>query len=382
METVTTNIPSAELWRTAEGRETLERKILPPYIPTCRWFGGKARGVERFEVNALASVSPTDEKTRLAFVKAAYSDGSSEIYLLPLRIVAPGERVPESSPDVLVLFDDGAVLIEAIHDESFRAELFRLMATEAQAPADDGAVLAGIRGKALTAENLPSRVLVAEQSNSSMIFGDQVFLKLFRKLQEGLNPDVEITRFLSERQGFRHIPPFAGAIEFRRPGRLPQVLALAIGLIPNQGDAWAFTLDQAGKFYERFLADEMPAANAAEYFRSFLDRARQLGQRTGELHCALAANATDAVFAPEPLSAEDQLALSRAVVASVDCLPASLSRLGGPTDALVDQLRKALPELRKRALEIGAHPVESVKIRTHGDYHLGQVLETGGDFVI
>jgi maltose alpha-D-glucosyltransferase / alpha-amylase len=396
MQPVTLSIPGSELWRTALGREALEQQVLPAYLPNCRWFGGKARGSAHFELGALVPISAADETTRLALVKAGYPDGSAETYLLPLRVIPAAEKRPDSSVDVLGHFQDGSALIEAIQDETFRAELLRLIAGQNEVRGAAGEVVVGIRGRGLAAENLPSRILKVEQSNSSVIFGDQVFLKLYRKLEEGVNPDVEITRFLSERQGFPHIPPFAGSIELRQAGRAPQVLALAQGLVPNDGDAWVFTLREAEQFYLRvrisranpaeiaipaLLAEAAPPAAAIELIGGFATRARQLGIRTGELHRALAADSTDPIFAPEPFSAVDQRALSQTMLSSIDLMLGSLrnSGLGGdPAPRLID----LAPELRRLAEEIGARPVEVVKTRTHGDYHLGQVLETGGDFMI
>ena len=113
----------------------------------------------------------------------------------------------------------------------------------------------GVAGGGLAESALPSRVLAVEQSNSSIIYGERVFLKLYRRLEEGVNPDAEILRFLGSR-GFPHVPPFRGALEFRRAGREPQVLALATGMVPNDGDAWSFTLRELTRELECVLTGD------------------------------------------------------------------------------------------------------------------------------
>ncbi len=242
-----------------------------------------------------------------------------------------------------------------------------------------------------------------EQSNSSIVYGDHIFLKLYRKLEEGMNPDVEITRFLTERQRFPHIPPFAGSLEYRRAGREPQVLALALGMVRNDGDAWIWALREVRAFYERVLEEGTTPAGLAMpgllepgeaspllgkiVGEPFTARARQLGVRTAEMHRALAAaDADDAAFAPEPLGAEDQRRLGEGVRASAENLAAVLREraetIAGASRALAAALPEEMPRIAQLAEEIAAHPVDAAKTRTHGDYHLGQVLNTGGDFVL
>src|SRR5262249_54898316 len=109
----------------------------------------------------------------------------------------------------------------------------------------------------------PSHVLSAEQSNSSMLFEDKFFLKLYRKLEDGVNPDVEVTRFLTERAGFENVPAFGGAIEYRREKSEPTVVCLLQDAIQSEGDAWTLTLDAVGRFYERVLASKTELQNEA-----------------------------------------------------------------------------------------------------------------------
>jgi trehalose synthase-fused probable maltokinase len=239
-----------------------------------------------------------------------------------------------------------------------------------------GSALGGLDGAST------SRPLAVEQSNSSLIYGEKVFLKLYRRLEVGMNPDAEILRFLS-RQGFTHAPPFAGAIEYRGEDGKACVMALATGLVPNNGDAWSFALGELGRWFAAHLDGNVEKAARIE--GNSLARAAQLGSRTGELHLALASDPNDPDFSPQPLSAGDGKELADGILAFVqkvsDLIAAKMETLPDPARNLAQRFLSAAPELRSRAAGL-AIPANVAKTRTHGDYHLGQVIETGGDFVI
>src|SRR5204863_9245874 len=148
-----------------------------------------------------------------------------------------------------------AVLHDAIFNSAYRTEIHQAIRQERQLRAAHGKVVGCATAEFATAEDLSatSNVMSAEQSNSSILFDGRYFLKVFRKLEEGINPDVEITRFLTERAGFPNVPAFAGTLEYRS-GKNTVVLALIQGAIPNEGDAWRFTLDSVGSYYERVLS--------------------------------------------------------------------------------------------------------------------------------
>jgi maltose alpha-D-glucosyltransferase/alpha-amylase len=377
----------------------LETKVLPAYIPRQRWFGGKARNPQQFEILELIELAGGTTSCALLLVRVGYADGSDETYTLPVE-ARSGDAVTER---VLAKLADETVLADAIEGESFRVALIRLIASGSSWTVPGGS-LAGVRGRGLPAEAdaYQSRVLRVEQSNSSIIYSDEggsdrLFVKLFRKLEDGRNPDVEITQELSERQRFSHVPAFGGSLEYRRTGAAePQVLALALGMIPNYGDAWSFTLHEVAKFYTevRKTSETPPAATAlfsgGEESRVVLDllgsyaaRARQLGVRTGQLHLALEAADSNPAFSPEPLNQDDLEELAEGIRTSADRVSGLLKSAGA---SLPSELIAATGDLQgavaKRATGLSSAAIAATKIRTHGDYHLGQVLNTGDDFVI
>ena len=378
MEPILLPCPGAGFFESPGARELLEREVLPRYLPSCRWFGGKAREPQKFRVSEMVAIASGS----LILVEVSYATGSPETYTLPLRVGDAGAAI--------ATFSDGAVLTEALNDEEFRRSLLRLMSENAVA-----GHLRGERGHALPddAHTLPSRVLGVEQSNTSVIYGDRIFVKLFRKLENGMNPDVEITRYLNEQLGFEHVPPFAGTLCLERAGREPQVLALALGMIANKGDAWSQTLGEVRAFYTRvptrrteplsgpsLFGDEEVSPALPALCGNFVRRVRQLGIRTGQTHLALATPTETPAFAPEPFTGEDQRALSEAVTKSAEHLFDLLGRSAAGPQAAELLTRKA--EVLAMAAGAARHEVRTAKTRTHGDYHLGQVLDTGEDYVI
>ena len=333
-------------------------------------------------------------------------------------------------------------LLDAIgRRRTFRAE----SDTGAQLTASRSRVFRVLRGPA--GEELPVRTMGAEQSNSSVVFGDRLVLKLFRKLEPGVNPDLEIGRFLTEKTTYRHVPPVGGALELVRRNRPPLTVAILQGYVESSGDAWRFTLSFLGRFFERVLSrpeagpppapadrsgrggrgeDVRPAELAwarswrqgqarkpeggdrgpdagphpagladpaeptdevAEIIGLYPTTVALLGRRTAELHLALASDREDPAFVPEPFSELYQRSLYQSLRSSVGRTFRQLKKGAGRLPEGVDReaakrLLASREALLSRFEPLLAGKIEAERIRCHGDYHLGQVLHTGKDFVI
>jgi maltose alpha-D-glucosyltransferase/alpha-amylase len=228
-----------------------------------------------------------------------------------------------------------------------------------------------------------------------MLFDNKFFLKLYRKLEDGVNPDVEITRFLTEQANFPNVPAFVGAIEYRRKKSEPTVVCLLQSAVPNESDVWARTLDAVGRYYERVLGRKGDFQNQTAPPASLLDeliggvypeKAKLLGQRTGELHLALASNNDDRAFAPEPFNAMAQRSVYQSMRTSLrrafTLLEKKLSNLSKVSREEAKEVIAAEQEILAREKRLLDRRSNAAKIRIHGDYHLGQVLYTGKDFVI
>ena len=312
-------------------RAQLERSILPEYLSTCRWFGAKARTIR--EMRIIEQIPVAENAAQLWLLQVDYTDGAPDIYSLPVQLAtgAAADALARTAPQAVIarLGPQRAVLYDAIWDADFRAKLFQMMASGVDLKGKNGHLI-GVSGSLLAQEpneKAPaSQVLNAEQSNSSMLFENRFFLKLYRKLEDGVNPDVEVTRFLTERRQFAHVPAFAGAIEYRRGRGEPTVVALLQAAAPNEGDAWALTLDAVGRYFERVLARKGDLQTAAAAPGPLLDellggvypeKAKLIGQRTGEMHLALASEPEDKTFAPEPFNAMAQRSVYQSMRASL-----------------------------------------------------------------
>lgn len=397
------------------GRTELERSVLPVYLQGSRWFGGKNRPIRTLRITEVLPLDEEGGEARLVFIEVTYVEGNAETYVLPMQI-ATGERahaIAQDSPHAVIACFPGEVeetiLFDAIFDAAFRAGLLRAITRHRGGRPHPGG-LVGSTTKALrefaeTSDATASTVLRAEQSNTAVIYGGEYFLKLYRRLDEGVNPDVELTRFLTERQAFPHVAPYAGALEVTKPGAESRVIGLAQGLVQNQGDAWVLTLDFVGRFFERVLTEQLvlrpvilPKTAAIDEPLNFPpdllhliggvfpERARLLGQRTAEMHLALAADDRDAAFAPEAFTTLYQRSVYQSMRNGLRRTFVALARQAKHLPDLVRGEVDAILPREKEILDACARLMDrkilAEKIRIHGDYHLGQVLFTGRDFVI
>jgi len=257
-------------------------------------------------------------------------------------------------------------------------------------------------------EMLKSRVGSAEQSNTSLIYGDALILKMFRRLQPGQNPDVEIGKFLTEVAHFNRIPPFLGEIAMTSATGETTTIAMLQGLVTNEGDGWAWFLRQLSKFYSDVsLKSDAPVVPSPEFGTNRLRQdwfseagheamaaAALLGRRTAEMHIALSSPSTDQAFTPEPCSLDDleadAIQIESQIKSALEALKLRLSSLDESAADDAGLLLSKRLELIERSRSIANLASAGKRIRIHGDYHLGQTLRTGathgssgsGDFIL
>ncbi len=257
-----------------------------------------------------------------------------------------------------------------------------------------------------TAEELALSVHRSQRENTCVIYGESYILKTFSRVEDGVNPDLEIGRYLNQQPDCHGFAPVVGLIEYRRRGTEPITLGVLHRYVPNQGPAWQFTLDNLSQYFERVAAlpreqapprlppvaqpdlggDDSQAFPLRELIGGYLDSAGLLGRVTAHLHGTLARGQTDPAFAPEPFGKLYQRSLYQ-----------SLRNMTGRLCARLSQLKNQIPEtarplaarlladqevLLRRFRGILDIPHAGRRIRCHGDYHLGQLLFTGKDFVV
>jgi trehalose synthase-fused probable maltokinase len=344
-----------ETTKWADALAALNRAAFIEYLRGCRWFGGKAQTLR--DVQLLEALTVGDVG-KLILLQVNYLEAPAETYLLPLQLAA----------------EDGG-LVDALEDEGFRAALLKMIVDEQRLCYDSGE-LVGICGAEFKArakemvQPLASSLLKVEQSNSSILYADQFFLKLYRRPESGENPEAELLRHLGSGKKFANVPGYCGVIEYRAKDAEPRVLALLVANVPCEGTAWTSTL--------RALAQSQDG----DIGGSDLDHARRLGEISAQMHLSLAADTADGDFAAEAFTAEYRGSLCQSMGKATRRMMQLLEqKLGALNDEAAGLLLREQEILRRHAA-LMEHPINAKRIRLHGDYHLGQVLDTGSDFII
>ncbi len=378
--------------------------ILPAYVSGRRWYRAKARTMQRLTIQDLL---PADSDAFFLVLRIEYEDAPHDEYILPGNVARPGAVIPDERPICRLRGPDGreGAVYSALSSAEFRRTLLDLVVRDGAFEGQYGN-LVGHRTRALeglhpgSAALLQSALSRAEQSNTSIIYGDRYILKLFRKLEQGVNPDVEVGTFLTQR-GFKYTPAVLGSIEYNTGRGESYATGLLQQFIPNQGDAWSYTLKSLGRFFERvpagtgvlqaplhpleLAADEMPA-HTRDLLGEYADSAALLGRRTAEMHAAFEDESSGPDFIPEPFTSQDRQTLYRELLGQADIAFELLRRkqailTGVAADAAREVLRLE-SEVTNRFRALRDSSITAVRIRHHGDYHLGQVLYTGSDFMI
>jgi maltose alpha-D-glucosyltransferase/alpha-amylase len=374
-------------------RTQLEERLLPAFIAAQRWYGGKGTPIVRAQLGDYLEWQFKLGHWMLALIDVE-SGGEHAQYFLPLTIAF--EDVPEArwlklQPYTIARVRQQAavgVLADASADEGFGRAVVESIGAAQELRTAHGALVfsptaayAQLRGEA--SAELTLGAPLTQGSNTALKCGDRLFLKLYRRLRAGVNPEAEIGRFLTEVAHFAHIAPVAGVVEYHRDGGDVATVALLQAFVMNQGDGWDYTVN----YLVRFLQDQPGGVPiSADAHGAYLAIVRTLAKRTAQLHCALATPTDDPAFAAVPTAASDVRAWRERAKSAVD---SSLALLAGAMERLppaAQSYARAVLAGRQQLLErIDAgtpQGVRALRIRVHGDYHLGQVLLVRNDFVI
>jgi len=363
--------------------ERLIRELVVPgsasHLMRARWFGDKGRAIAAIGTVDLAIVQRGDDWLALTVVAVSFADRSGDAwYFVPYAIVAePGETI--SSLLTLSTAEGVHSVVDALALPSFATWLLEQQARDHALPASRGR----FHWNRFTDPNETLRQAIGasprlgsvEQSNSSVTFGERVFLKVFRRLRPGIQPDEEIGRFLAEKTDYRHFPAPLGVMAYTPAGGPAYSVSLAQRFVPNHGDGWAVTLQSLADL----VASSQDRSRCQALLRSQAEVMAQLGKRTGEFHLALASGVADPAFDPSVIAADEievwqELALET-VQTTLAALLARRDELPPSVAALVDRFDNQAAELSARIAAI--RRLEGfATIRVHGDFHLGQVIRT------
>ncbi len=392
--------------------DTLVLRELPDFLCKQRWFGGKSRKIAKIDLVDWAELPATSAALTLLAIQ--FEDGSSSSYFLALdkKFGASADKIRSDFPNSVIAKiatgNEDGILYDAVFDDDACAALLSCIETNSVIKTRHGEIQ-GRRSSAYEAArggpgvSLPPKRGTAEQSNSSIHYGGQLIMKLFRRPEAGANPDCEIGRYLTEQTQFNRIPPFAGSIEYLSGEAQPATLAMLQGLVENEGDGWRWMLEELERFYEQCsrgprdgapklqrsfieLADGDEDALARSHLGICLDAAAKLGRRTAEMHAALALGKGQPDFAPEPF---DQSAMSALANQMEEHATHVFAQLKQAIPKFTDDATEAAALVLSRRSQSLAHfrclktlQIDAQRIRIHGDYHLGQVLAVKNDFVI
>jgi len=423
-------------------RERLENEVLPEYLKRCRWFRGKGRIIQEMNIVDHLPLFANTHVSYLLFLEVSYVEGTRDLYLLPIsfELTKKTERPPEEmavgglkvrldeerltlkaklimeefSQSVIAHLstgDDEGILYDGAYSSKLQENLLAVITRRRKLRGRSGELI-GQQGKMFRtllknkASPLNSQTLKGEQTNTSILYEDTFYFKLFRNPKEGVNPDQEIIQFLTEKTRFQNIPPFAGSIEYQRPGEESMTVGLLQGFVPNQGDAWTYTLDTIRRYFEKVLskAGEIPEGLRApasffdidlthlpppllEFLEGhYLEMIALLGRRTAEMHLALSSVPEEPDFAPEPFSMLYQRSVFQSMRTLLNRvlqdLKNGMRKFPEPLQQEASFVLQSEQNIINRLQKFTHRKLSAMRTRIHGDYHLGQALYTGKDFIL
>ena len=398
-------------------RETLEAS-LPGFLMAAPWFTRKARTIRLVRFLDYVPIAHNSKRACAVLTQVNYVHGEPETYLLPLSF-ATGDKAAllhANNPDSIVArvhiadTDAEGVLFDAAYDEDYANMLMDAIRRGRRFKGSAGQLMASptrafrpaLRSADPLPEPAPHRVT---QRNASVVFGEKYILKNLRRVQSGVNVEVEMARYLTEKRDFAHVARVVGTIEYHRTNEEPITTALLHTYVPNKGDAWGYTLDAIGDYLDDALGQleeieqiapptddllelseyEVPS-HVARLIGPYLESTRLLARRTAQMHVVLTRSEGDPAFDPEPFTDFHRRALSHAMDSAAKFTLRTLrTRLGDLSEDVHDHARYVLErenDVRAIIRAIRDQKIQATRIRCHGYYHLQQVLYTGNDFAI
>jgi maltose alpha-D-glucosyltransferase/alpha-amylase len=378
---------------------------LPEYLPGQRWFGSKARRILSVELSDCVSLPLSDSIALIVLADVEYHDRVRETYVIPL-VAPPNDRDCQSDSVVVRISGSDMAseqsLVDAFGDREFLATILRTVFGSRAFAGENGFIVAtpdpALRDTDFgAADSLAARTSRGEQSNTSVIYGDRYIFKFFRRVEEGVHPDVEIGRFLSSAAKFPNVPPYLGSLTYEAHDSHVTTLGILQGFVPNRGDEWRSTVDSLVALFaplehpneERQLGLVRPSGLSADALDlgSQVPLIRLLGKRTAELHLALASSSSDPAFTPELFTTAVRRQIERTLhdfaVQTFGTLRLKLGQLREPVAELANQVLRLEDDVLLVLHSILNKDTDNLILtRIHGDYHLGQVLFTGSDFFI
>ncbi|WP_296682341.1 trehalose synthase [Flavobacterium sp.] len=376
--------------------------ILENYIINKRWYGGKASTLKYIEVVDSFKITSKNNNYYGVLLEVNFKEAFFQHYFMPISFMLEEELDTNTIIAPVQLNGKDGFLVDALHQEDFRKLLFDKIITSKENDISKVNFHKGV--KLLDKEYISSKFMGVEQSNTSIIYNDNLVLKIFRRIYISMNPDYEISRFLTERMNFKSSPEYKGSISVNfSEGDI--TLGLMQELVPNQGDAWKYMLEEVDRIFSNLSAkkikiDKLPNIELFQKLRlnevppeiidwaglSVILRIQTLARRTAEMHIALGSDIHETAFTPTTYNGDYTVWLKNRLTYQfqnrLNILENNLHKLDGLALDLANQFLDHKKSIRKLFLDFDWTKMKSERIRIHGDYHLGQVLVNGDDFYI
>lgn len=417
-DNIAMHIFKADKWKDLGKTQNVKQleNILPKYIKNRQWFAGRRRSMQRLHIVDICMLPSQQEDLAIIFIEVGFAEGLPEWYQLPLAF---GDSSHENEmwskhPQAMIckaeILDKKGILYDAAYNETFRIEIFNLMQSRRKIKSLQAEISFQPNKKSekikLLRAEFTSRILSADQNNIHIAYNDSYVLKMYRKLEEGINPDVEITRYLEEENRNTNLAHYMGVLERYTTGRKAMVMGMLQQSEPHQGDALSYFRDSISDYFETIMAeykDRLPAPlignfknplpfeEISEEMQHLIGYAKAeqiglLGRRTAEMHLALANGDNPKDFGKEAFSLHYQRSLFASMQSQVrtafqnllkqfDDFPSAYKPVARE---IIDRKTEVLEKMKK----IYADKINVAKIRNHGNYHLGNVMFTGRDFIV
>jgi len=389
-----------------EFRRILKNEILPKYLFSCRWFGAKSGPIKQYELETRLDYNYKKQHYMMLFVEVVFYTANTENYFLPIGFVAE----PEDEKSIITKINFNGVegfLVDALFLSDFRESLFVNIVNKSVINVTDGFLTfeKGPNIEKISADKITSNILNAEQSNTTLVYNNNYYLKIYRKLFRDTNPDYEITKFLTKKSNFKNSPVFAGSITWGKEDFFKVSIGLMQEKIENQGDAWPFFLQKTHEYFKRVARknvnvnllpkielyqpttiDKLPLIYIELITLEVLSKVELLAKRTAEMHYALFSEKADKAFAPIGFSEDYRVWLLNKLLYQLDnrinLLENNLNKLSEKSRAFAEQFLENKGKVKSAIINFNEELLSSSRIRIHGDYHLGQVIMQEDDFFI
>ena len=377
--------------------------VLEDYVLKQRWYGGKASKLKYIELQEYFRIQQKGEVYYGLLLEVNFEEAFYQHYFLPIAFVSDESFAEKDRILPISIKGQEGYIIDAINLEAFRKLVFeRILTAE---PNDTTRVQYHKSVNFMETEYESSRFMGMEQSNTSVIINDRCVIKFFRRIYADKNPDYEMSRFLSERKGYKNTPAYQGSLSIRDAEDANITIALMQELVPNQGDAWDYMLKELHKIFSNleYKGIDVHKLPQTELFQglgirnvppeiidwaglSIFLKLQVLARRTAEMHIALGSEFEDTAFTPEHFNGDYEVWLKNRLLYQfqnrLNTVENNLHRLEGLSLELANEFLARKNDIRKRFMKFDWTKLKGERIRVHGDYHLGQVLVKDDDFYL